>query len=48
MVFFALRTPEEKVMLALKMLLVKVDLAGICFVLDVTEETILVWLNRAA
>jgi IS1 family transposase len=47
-VFFDLRTPEEKVMMALKMLLVKVDLAGICFVLDVTEETILGWLHRAA
>ena len=32
-VFFALRTSEEKVMMALKMLLVRVDLAGICFVL---------------
>ena len=29
-VFFDLRTPEEKVMLALKMLLVRVDLSGIC------------------
>jgi transposase-like protein len=47
-VFFDLRTSEEKVMMALKMLLVRVDLAGICFVLDVTEETVLVWLRRAA
>jgi hypothetical protein len=47
-VFFDLRTPEEKVMLALKMLLVKVDLAGISFVLGVTEETTLAWLRRAA
>jgi hypothetical protein len=47
-VFFDLRTPEEKVMLALKMLLVKVDLAGISFVLGVTEETTLEWLRRAA
>src|SRR5713101_7653461 len=30
-VFFDLRTSEEKVMMALKMLLVRVDLAGICF-----------------
>jgi IS1 family transposase len=35
-------------MMALKMLLVRVDLAGICFVLAVTEETILEWLKRAA
>jgi IS1 family transposase len=47
-VLFDLRTPEEKVMMALKMLLVRVDLAGIGFVLGVTEETVLAWLRRAA
>ena len=47
-VFFALRTSEEKVMMALKMLVVRVDLAGMCFVLGVTEETVLAWLRRAA
>ena len=47
-VFFDLRTPEEKVMMALKMLLVRVDLTGISFVLGVTEETVLAWLRRAA
>lgn len=47
-VFFDLRTPEEKVMMALKMLLVKVNLSGISFVLGVTEETVLEWLRRAA
>jgi IS1 family transposase/transposase-like protein len=47
-VFFDLRTPEEKVMLALKMLLVKVALSDISFVLGVTEETVLAWLRRAA
>lgn len=47
-VFFDLRTAEEKVMMALKMLLVRVDLAGISFVLGVTEETVLAWLKRAA
>ena len=47
-VFFDLRTPEEKVMMALKMLLVRLDLAGIAFVLCVTEETVLAWLQRAA
>jgi IS1 family transposase len=47
-VFFDLRTPEEKVTMALKLLLVKVDLAGISFVLGVTEETTLEWLRRAA
>ena len=35
-------------MMALKMLLVRVDLAGIGFVLGVTEETVLAWLKRAA
>ena len=34
--------------MALKMLLVRVDLAGIAFVLGVTEETVLDWLRRAA
>src|SRR2546421_673447 len=47
-VFFDLKTPEEKVMMALKMLLVRVDLAGIGFVLGVTEATVLAWLRRAA
>src|SRR4029077_3480703 len=47
-VFFDLRTTEDKVMMALKMLLVRVDLAGISFVLGVTEETVLAWLRRAA
>lgn len=44
-VFCDLRTPEETVLLALKMLLVKVDLAGISFVLGGTEETPLAWLR---
>jgi hypothetical protein len=47
-VFFDLRTSAEKIMLALKMLLVRVDLAGICFGLGVTAETVLAWLRRAA
>jgi hypothetical protein len=47
-VFFDLRTVEDKVMMALKMLLVKVELSGVCFVLGVTEEAILEWLRRAA
>jgi hypothetical protein len=47
-VFFDLRTAEDKVMMALKMLLVRVDLTGICFVLGGTEETVLAWLRRAA
>jgi hypothetical protein len=46
--FFDLRTSEDKVMMALKMLLVRVDLAGLGFVLGVTEETVLGWLRRAA
>src|SRR6266446_10032276 len=47
-VFFDLRTAEDKVMMALKMLLVRVDLTGICFVLGVTEETVLAWRRRVA
>ena len=47
-VFFDLRTPEEKVMLALKMLLVRVGLSDIGFVLGVTEQAVLEWLSRAA
>jgi transposase-like protein len=47
-VFFDLRTPEEKVMMALKMLLVKVALSDMGFVRGVTEETVLEWLRRAA
>ena len=47
-VFFDLRTSEDKVMMALKMLLVRVDLTGIGFVLGVTEQTVLTWLTRAA
>ena len=34
--------------MALKMLLVRVDLSGISFVLGVREETVLAWLVRAA
>ena len=47
-VFFALRTPEEKVMMALKMRLVKVALSDMGFVLSVTKETVLAWLGSAA
>ena len=47
-VFFDLRTSEDKVMMALKRLLVRVDLAGLGFVLGVTEATVLGWLRRAA
>jgi transposase-like protein len=47
-VFFDLRTPEDKVMMALKMLLVKVGLTDIGFVLGISEETVLMWLERAA
>jgi transposase-like protein len=47
-VFFDLRPPEEKGMMALKMLLVKVGLADMGCVLGVTEATVLMWLERAA
>ena len=44
-VFFDLRTSEEKVLMALKMLLVRVDLSGISCVRGVHEETVLAWLR---
>lgn len=47
-VFFDLRTSEEKVIIALKMILVKVGLSDISFVLGIKEETLLNWLHRAA
>ena len=47
-VFFDLKTPEEQVRMALKRLVVKVDLAGLSFVLGVTEDTVLAWRQRAA
>ena len=47
-VFFDLRTPEEKVMIVLKLLLCKVELTAISFALGVTEETTLEWLRRAS
>jgi IS1 family transposase/transposase-like protein len=47
-VFLDLRRPEEKVMMALKMLLVQVGLSDLGFVLGVTEETVLMWRERAA
>src|SRR5262249_37719254 len=43
-----MRTSEAKVVMALKMLLGRGDLAGIGFVRGVTEETVLAWLRRAA
>ncbi len=46
-VFYGLKTPEEKVITALKMILVRVSLSGISFVLGVTEETVLMWPGRA-
>ena len=47
-VFFDLRTPEEKVMIVLKLLLCKVELTAISFAFGVTEETTLEWLRRAS
>ena len=47
-VFFDLRTSEEKVIMALKMLLGKGALSAMGFVLGVTEATVLEWLRRAA
>src|SRR5262245_66671264 len=47
-VFFDLRSPEDTVLMALKMLLVKVALSDIGFVLVVTEDTVVECLPRAA
>ena len=47
-VLFDLRTPEEKIIIVLKLLLCKVELTSISFALGVTEETIVAWLARAA
>lgn len=47
-VLYDLRTPEETVIMVLKMFLVRADLSGICFVFGITEETALIWLKRAA
>jgi len=47
-VFFDLKTGEDKVMMALKMILVRVSLTNISFVLGVKAETVLGWLERAA
>lgn len=47
-VFFDVRTPEEKVMMALKMILVRVSLSDISFVLGMKVATVLEWLERAA
>jgi hypothetical protein len=44
----ALRTPEEPGIMAVKRLRVRVERAGIAFVLGVTAETVLAWLRRAA
>ena len=47
-VFFDLRPAEDNVMMALKMLLVRVALPGIGCVLGVTEATVVAWRRRAA
>ena len=47
-VFFDLRPAEDNVMMALKMLLVRVDLRGLCCVLGVTAAPVWAWRRRAA
>lgn len=47
-VFFDLKSPEEKLIIALKMSLVRVSLSSISFVLGVKKETVLTWLDRAS
>lgn len=47
-VFFDLRTSEEKVILALKLLLKGISVRGIAEVLGSKPDTVLSWLRRAA
>ena len=47
-VFFDLRTSEEKVILALKLLLKGMSVRGIAEVLGSKPDTVLAWLRRAA
>jgi transposase-like protein/IS1 family transposase len=47
-VFFDLRTPEERVMLCLRLLVAGVEVSQIAQALEVTEESVLRWLRRAA
>ncbi len=47
-VFFDLRTSEEKVILALKLLLKGMSVRGIAEVLGSKPDTVLFWLRRAA
>ncbi len=46
-VFFDLKSPEEKVIMVLKMILMQVSLSAISFIPDVKGETILKWQDRA-
>ena len=46
--FFDLRTPEDKVILALKLLLKGMSVRGIAEVLGSKPDTVLFWLRRAA
>ena len=47
-VFFDLRTPEDKVILALKLLLKGLSVRGIAEVIGSKPDTVLSWLTRAA
>lgn len=47
-VFFDLRTPVDKVILALKLLLKGMSVRGIAEVLETKPDTVLSWLRRAA
>lgn len=47
-VFFDLRTPEDKVIMALKLLLKGMSVRGIAEVLESKPDTVLSWLRRAA
>ena len=47
-VFYDLRTEEEKVLIALKLVLRRMSLRGIADVLDVKLDTVRDWLQRAA
>lgn len=47
-VFFDLRTPEDKVLMAMKMLLRGMSVRGAADVLECKPDTVLGWLRRAA
>ena len=46
--FFDLRTPQDKVLLAIKLLLLGLSVRGVAEALESKPDTVLAWLRRAA